>query len=48
MTVKELIEELQMYDENLIVVRPADNNDDEPVYSIDYTEPYNNDAVLIW
>lgn len=48
MTVKELIEELQKYDENLAVVRYADSKDSEIVFSIDNVEPYENDAILIW
>lgn len=48
MTIKELIEKLQNFDENLIVVRYADSQDDEVVYSIDTIEPYENNAVLLW
>lgn len=48
MTIKELIEKLQNFDENLVVVRYADSQDDEIVYSIDTIVPYENNAVLLW
>ena len=48
MTIKELIEELQNFDENLVVVRYADSQDEEIVYSIDTIVPYENNAVLLW
>ena len=48
MTIKELIEKLQNFDENLVVVRYADSQDEEIVYSVDTIIPYEDDAVLIW
>lgn len=47
MTVEELIELLQTFDKDLIVVRPVDNCD-EPVCSIDTVEKYEDNAVLLW
>ena len=47
MTVKELIELLQTFDDDLIVVRPIEG-ENEPVCSIDEIEKYGKDAVLIW
>ena len=46
MTVKELIELLQAFDDDLIVVRPLEDEND--VCSIDTVEKYGEDSVLIW